>query len=97
MTRRRVRWLVADDDPDVAEIVAAAAHDYQRFADFELPERAQHGYPPYTSLARLVVRGPVEEPTREFAAYLARQVREAVAATEAAGRVLGPAEAPIAR
>ncbi|MCX7682287.1 MAG: primosomal protein N' [Anaerolineae bacterium] len=40
--------------PDHYAIVAAAAHDYGRFATQELAFRLERGYPPYRRLAKLV-------------------------------------------
>jgi primosomal protein N' (replication factor Y) (superfamily II helicase) len=54
-------------------------------------------YPPFGAMVRLVIRGPVEPPTAEFAGHLATQVREALAAAQTEARVLGPAPAPFAR
>ncbi len=40
--------------PDHYAILAAAAHDYARFAERELAFRLEQGYPPYRRMARLV-------------------------------------------
>ncbi len=103
------RVLVQTFNPDHAAIQAAVRHDYETFAAGELPPREEHGYPPFASLIRLVVRGPAERTTESFAEELADRVREALAGDPGDGdersqtspatdsRVLGPAPAPIAK
>ncbi len=44
--------------PDAAEVVAAAAHQTERYLEDELKMRIHVGYPPATSMIRLLVRGP---------------------------------------
>jgi primosomal protein N' (replication factor Y) len=83
-------------DPDHPAIQAAVRHDYARFARVELPVRADHGYPPFTGLIRIVVRGPVEAVVARFARLVAERLAEANRA-QAAARVLGPAPAPIGK
>jgi primosomal protein N' (replication factor Y) len=89
------RVLVQTFNPEHAAILAAMRHDYQAFADEELPHRREHGYPPFASLIRLIVRGPSESITAGFADEIARRVRDALGAGPT--RVLGPAPAPIAK
>ena len=101
------RVLVQTFNPEHAAIQAAVRHDYETFAAGELPPREEHGYPPFASLIRLVVRGPAERTTESFAEELADRVREALAGDPGDGetplnpaadsRVLGPAPAPIAK
>src|SRR5690606_6662393 len=54
----------------------------------ELPPREEHGYPPFASLIRLVVRGPSEVQTESFAEELADRVREALAGDPADGLIM---------
>jgi primosomal protein N' (replication factor Y) len=89
------RVLVQTFNPEHPAIVAALRHDYQAFAECELPHRREHGYPPFAGLVRLVARGPSESIAAGFADELARRVRDALA--DASTRVLGPAPAPIAK
>jgi primosomal protein N' (replication factor Y) len=90
------RVLVQTLSPDHPAIAAAVRHDFPRFAAHELAIRHAACYPPYAALARLVVRGPAEESTRESAVHLGQRLRGA-AEGEKSIRVLGPAAAPIAR
>jgi primosomal protein N' (replication factor Y) len=89
------RVLVQTFNPEHPAILAAVRHDYLTFALEELPHRQEHGYPPFASLIRLVVRGPSESTTAGYADEIARRLREALDREPA--RVLGPAAAPIAK
>jgi primosomal protein N' (replication factor Y) len=91
------RVLVQTFSPEHFAIQAAMTHDYLRFARQELPLRERYGYPPYTSMIRLVVRGPQEVTTEQFAEHIAGLVRESANEREFTCRVLGPAPAPIAK
>jgi primosomal protein N' (replication factor Y) len=84
------RVIVQTFSPDLYVLRAAAGHDYQAFADQELPRREAMQYPPFAALIRLVVRGPVEGRVREFAESLADRVRAACHEAKAAFRLLGP-------
>jgi primosomal protein N' (replication factor Y) len=83
------RVLVQTFNPEHAAIQAAVKHDYETFASGELPPREEHGYPPFASMIRLVVRGPAERTTESFAEELADRVREALAG-DPASPVPGP-------
>ena len=91
------RVLVQTLSPDHPAIQAAARHDYQLFAKEELANRQAWSYPPFTSMVRMVVRGPREPVAKEFAQHFAKLLTEAFAADGVAARLLGPAPAPIAR
>jgi primosomal protein N' (replication factor Y) len=86
--------VVQSFNPTVPAIVLAAAHDFPAFARIELEERERCGLPPYTRMARLVVRDADHEACVANAAILADGLR-ALAAPEI--RVRGPAPCPIAR
>jgi primosomal protein N' (replication factor Y) len=91
------RVLVQTLSPDAPAIVAAVRHDLPAFANQELPHREALGYPPFTSMVRIVVRGEAEKPTLAFADELARRIREAQIAAQPTIRILGPAPAPMAK
>jgi primosomal protein N' (replication factor Y) len=91
------RVLVQTFSPDHPAIQAAVRHDYRAFADWELPIRKLLCYPPYAHMVRLVIRGPVEKTTAEFADHVAECLRKAADAIEAGARLLGPAPAPFAK
>lgn len=91
------RVLVQTFSPEHPAIQAAVRHDYAAFAAGELPIRQMLRYPPYATMIRLVVRGPVEPVTAEFAKYVADRLEAALKSSETDARVLGPAPCPFAR
>jgi primosomal protein N' (replication factor Y) (superfamily II helicase) len=72
-------------------------HDYAAFAAGELPLREMLRYPPFSTMVRLVIRGPIEPVAAEFAKHLAERLQTAVSAGPTDARVLGPAPCPLAR
>jgi len=80
--------------PDHYAVQFAARHDYHGFAEKELRFRGWMHYPPFDSLANIVVRSDKQEEALRYSGALGRwfeQVRhEGV-------RVMGPAPAPITR
>jgi primosomal protein N' (replication factor Y) len=96
--KRGGRVIVQTLNPDHPAIAAAVHHDYARFASHELAVRQAAHYPPFAAMVRLVIRGPIEAPTRESAAHLAERAKKGAAARSATEvRILGPGTAPIAR
>jgi primosomal protein N' (replication factor Y) len=91
------RVLVQTFSPDHPAILAAVRHDYAAFAAGELPIRQMLRYPPFASMIRLVVRGPVEAVAAEFANYITERLKMALTEQQADARVLGPAPCPFAR
>ena len=91
------RVLVQTFCPDHPAIQAAVRHDYAAFAAGELPMRQMLRYPPYTSMVRLVIRGPSQPIAAEFAKYIAERLTAALEQRKADARVLGPAPCPFAR
>jgi primosomal protein N' (replication factor Y) len=94
--RQGGRVLVQTLSPDHPAIAAAVRHDFERFAAHELAVRQAGGYPPFSAMIRLVVRGAQEATTRETAVDLGQRMRR-TAGGDAAIRILGPGAAPIAR
>ncbi|MSR86880.1 primosomal protein N', partial [Candidatus Peribacteria bacterium] len=47
--------------PDAPEVVAAAKHETERYLEDELKMRTHAGYPPVTSMIRILLRGPDAE------------------------------------
>jgi primosomal protein N' (replication factor Y) (superfamily II helicase) len=78
--------------PEHPAVRYAAAHDYEGFADEELRERSNAGFPPAQRLVYLGVIGRSRECVLRVARRYARVAREAELA-----EVLGPAPYPIAR
>ena len=78
--------------PEHPAIRFAAAHDYDGFAERELDERAQLGFPPARRLTYLGVIGRSRTRAWETALQYAQLLRE-----QDVAEVLGPAPYPIAR
>lgn len=91
------RVLVQTFSPEHPAIQAALRHDYAAFAAGELPIRKMLRYPPYSSMVRLVVRGPVEAVTAEFSNTIVARLAAAINERQVDARVLGPAPCPFAR
>jgi primosomal protein N' (replication factor Y) len=91
------RVLVQTFSPEHPAIQAALQHDYHRFASRELPNREEYGYPPYSSMVRLVVRGPVEAVVEGFSDTLAERISRLNEERGEPVRVLGPTAAPISK
>src|SRR5690606_1188283 len=61
------RVLVQSSCPDEPAIQFAASHDYTGFARYELLQRQELSYPPYSHLARVILRGEKYENVYESA------------------------------
>jgi primosomal protein N' (replication factor Y) len=88
------RVVVQTTNPEHPSIVCAARHDYQAFADAELKNRHELGYPPFGHLLRVVVVAQDPGKVKRRAVELAN----ILAGLPESGRftVLGPAECPLA-
>lgn len=91
------RVLVQTFSPEHPAIQAAIRHDYAAFAQQELPARREYRYPPTAAMIRLIFRGATECTTEQFADHVTDRLLEATERTKANVRILGPAEAPIAK
>ena len=91
--------LVQTSRPSHFAIRSALQHDYEGFAERELLDREEPGYPPHIRLANLVVSGPDEDEVERAALGLGEWLEGLVQArTELAEtRLLGPAPCPIDR
>jgi len=90
--------LVQTTRPLHFALACAAEHDYVGFAQRELADRREPGYPPFRRLANLVVSGTREERVAEEADSLADWTRALIADREVEGLdVVGPAPCPIDR
>ncbi len=84
--------IVQTYSPSHPAIVYAAAHDYEGFAEIELPERRALHWPPFV---RLVYLGVISRSRSKAAAQAERYVDALRSAEDV--EVLGPAPYPIAR
>ncbi|MFV0444833.1 MAG: primosomal protein N' [Planctomycetaceae bacterium] len=91
------RVLVQTMNPDEPVIQWAANHDYFGFAKSELEHRREMRQPPFAHLARIVVRGPVEDVAHAAIRAFAEQMRLPASQLVPPVKVLGPAPAPVTR
>jgi primosomal protein N' (replication factor Y) len=93
------RVIVQTSLPESLAVRAGAMHDVGAFAREELEHRRTFSYPPFASLARVVVEGPEEEAVEKRIGAAAGALRAAAASDAPPGTaaVLGPAEAPLGR
>jgi primosomal protein N' (replication factor Y) len=92
---RAGRVLIQTYHPEHYALRHACAQDYDGFYEEEIRYRKSLSYPPFVSLAALLVRGDDLTKTHALAAELKRALDETN--TERACRILGPAPAPLAR
>ena len=90
------RVLVQSACPDDPAIRLACEHDYAGFVTHELAHRRATLTPPFTSLARVILRSPDESAVADLARGTADVLRR-VQPDPATVRILGPAPAPISR
>ncbi len=72
-------------------------HDYEGFYRGEIETRRALGYPPFTRIARLLVRGVSEPRVAKTADLLGTELRRLAADSHAAAEILGPSPAPLAK
>ena len=87
--------LVQTFMPRDPSIRAAREHDYEGFARQEIGARRDFRYPPFSRLARIVLRGRSPDKVLAAAGEIAEALSRAAAAVPEAG-VLGPAPCPVA-
>ena len=83
--------------PRDPSIQAAARHDYEAFAGYELPHRREMRYPPFGRMARIICRGYRRERVEAYAAQLAAALHKFCRELGDGSQVLGPAPAPVAQ
>jgi len=102
------RVIVQTHLPQDPAVRAASRHDFETFAREELQERAAYQYPPFTRLARVLIRGKDPAATIAAADQAAAGLKadaapiNATASKEDRARgerlvILGPSEAPISK
>jgi primosomal protein N' (replication factor Y) len=86
------RALLQTFQPEHYAVHLASAQDYDGFAQAELAQRRQLGYPPFTRLARLLVTDRSREEAQRTCEMLAGAVRSAIAEGEhRRTEIVGPA------
>lgn len=91
------RVLVQTFDPENPTIQAALGHDFEKFAELEIPLREQFGYPPFRKLARIVVRGESENQASAFANHIGQSFLKKIEVDRLDMSLLGPCAAPITK
>ncbi|HET6284156.1 MAG TPA: primosomal protein N' [Polyangia bacterium] len=97
------RVMIQTYNPEHPAIAAVRTHDYQAFVKQELGYRRDSHYPPFARMVVLRMDASDEVRLKHDAAAVAAAARAAAEAAGSGGqggdavRVLGPAEAPIAR
>jgi primosomal protein N' (replication factor Y) (superfamily II helicase) len=86
--------LIQTFRPGALPIVMAKEGKLEEFYALELEQRRQLGFPPFSRLIRLVLRGRSREKVQESATALARSLGASLAG---AAEILGPAECPLVR
>ncbi|QDT50212.1 Primosomal protein N' [Symmachiella dynata] len=89
------RVLVQTSSPDEPAIQFATAHDYVGFVHAEIQHRREMQAPPFWHLARVILRGLIDDEVVEFANSMATVLRKAAEESDLPVRLLGPAPAPI--
>jgi primosomal protein N' (replication factor Y) len=92
----RGRVIMQTYQPEHPAIAAAAHHDFRRFADLELADRAELGYPPWQRLVLLRFEGPQLGAVDRIANAAARALAPLVEASPGL-RLRGPAPALVER
>jgi primosomal protein N' (replication factor Y) len=87
------RVIVQTYNPGAPAISCAAGHDYARFSEVELANRASLGYPPYARLMAVRIEG-TERGAERSAAAIAEAARRVLTPTGGVS-MLGPAPAPL--
>ena len=83
------RVVVQTFSPEHMAIQAASRHDYDQFAEAELINRSKFNYPPLGCVARIILRGVVEEITEATAEALLARLEAAQQNLAAEIRILG--------
>jgi len=89
------RVLIQTYHPHHYALRHATAQDYRGFYEEEIRHRRNHGYPPFTVLALLLIRH--KDAARAHATSLALRNNLNEANRDHGCRILGPAPAPLAR
>ena len=89
------RVIVQTYLPNDPALKYATKHDFAGFLMEELGVRKSFGYPPFTHLARILVRSKDVVKGREAAQYASNTIRETSGGNGL--KILGPSPAPIAR
>lgn len=87
------RVLIQTINPDHYAIQMAAIQDYEAFYEKEIQFRKAMRYPPFAALANLMIRHTKQEEAMRLSSELAHFLGNSLADL----KIMGPAEAPVAR
>lgn len=79
--------------PDHYAVSFAAKHDYHGFYDREIEARRELGFPPFTDIVKITLRGRKDENVMTSSANLAGRLRERMPGAD----IIGPAPSPMAK
>jgi primosomal protein N' (replication factor Y) len=96
-SKRGGRVLVQSACPTEPSIALAAKHDFLAFAAHELKLRREANAPPFCSLARVILRGAVEDRVKAEATAMGTLLRKTAEQLNLPVRLLGPAPCPITK
>ncbi len=92
------RVVVQTTTPELPALRYALAHDYESFAEQEIPIRKQIGLPPFRRLARIILAHKREATARQEAEAVTGRVLDAIASLSLThSDVLGPNPCTLAR
>jgi primosomal protein N' (replication factor Y) len=91
------RVLVQTYNPSHPAVVFASSHDVGGFIEWELGDRKELGYPPFTRVGLVRADAVAEAHARQACEALAQVAHDAASRAEIRVDVLGPAPAPLAR
>lgn len=97
---KRGRVVIQTFNPEHYAISAATGHNFKLFFEKERELRSQLGYPPFSHLAVVRLKGNSEKKTSEAAHNVVRNIKGVLNRWPKRGKelqVLGPVEAPISR
>ncbi len=97
---KKGRVIVQTFNIDHYAIKTAITHDYDAFFEKERGLREALGYPPFSHMTCLRIKGNSKEKTAEAARFLGEAMKEIIAGWPRRGKeikILGPAEAPLFR
>lgn len=84
--------LIQCSDPRMPLLNQVRHHDYKAMAETQLADRQKYGYPPFTRLIMIYLKGRYEDRTRRLAEGYAAVLRQTFGQ-----RVLGPEAPPVSR
>ncbi len=87
--------IVQTYNPDNYLFPSFVENDYDAFSATEMANRSLLQYPPFTTLARVVVSGVKEENVRERVEYLAKLLKIEIVRKKVEIELLGPGPAPL--